>query len=294
MAELGITNTTIRELKDAGYQVKNQETPRGRVYYIIHELENASYFVSGAPKAATTFKWVEVSDIHAGSTYFDEQGFRYVLKKAQDAGFEDVHISGDLVDGYGVYRGQMANLRYWKAEDQADFLYSILAEFPFNYYASKGNHDYSFEMHGSPNPIALIELKMKEAGKFFTFLNSYAGDLIIGGVLKRMVHLSGGKAYAKSYPAQVYLRNLSGAGRGYAYVGGNKYPIRFVQFGHFHTMVEFMDSGIYCTHPGNYQFPTDLTVRLGLVGDQGSLFTECIIGDNRVLEYTSKFVLARR
>jgi hypothetical protein len=77
---------------------------------------------------------------------------------------------------------------------------------------------------------------MTREGKHFVYLNSMAGDIIIGGVVKRMLHLAGGGAYAKSYPGQVYLRNLFDSRGEDVWVRGNKYRLRFAQFGHLHSV----------------------------------------------------------
>lgn len=294
LKELGVSLDTIRQMRDLGYRIQSQNSSKGRVYYITTALENAAVFVSGRSAKPQVIKWMELSDIHVGSKQFDDKGLRSVLKRAVDEGYKDVHISGDLCDGFKVYPGHMNNLRYWKAEDQAGQLVEILSCYDLNYYACKGNHDQSYEKHGSPNPIALAENLMHSDDRHFVYLDSMAGDLVIGGVLKRMVHLDGGRAYAKSYPGQTYIRNLLDSHGEDQYVGKHKYRIRFLQMGHFHTDIMYEAAGIYCTHPGNYQFPNDYTIRRGLVGYQGSRFTDTIIQDGRVIEYNSKFIKATR
>jgi len=150
-------------------------------------------------------------------------------------------------------------------------------------------HDFSFEKRGAPNPIRLIEEKVKN----FTFLNNYAGDIIIAGVLKRMVHGASGRAYAKSYPGQTYLRDLMDGQGEDAYVHGNKYRVRFVQIGHYHTFMYYESAGVVVTHPGNFQFPNDFTIRKGLVGSQGGMLVSTTVQDGKVLEYTPTFIKPR-
>jgi len=292
--ELGTSMTEIRMLRDMGYQILNQAAENGRVYYIGSPDESPYLFVSKASRDTQHIKFLELSDIHAGSKMFDEQGLRDVLQRALDDGYVDAHISGDLVDGNKLYRGQQKNLRYWRCEDQADYLAEILMEYDLNYVAVKGNHDESYEKVGSPNPIRLIEMRMREEDKNFVFLDSMAGDLVIAGVVKRMVHLDGGRAYAKSYPGQTYLRNLFDSHGEDVWIRGNKYRLRFGQFGHFHSNIMYEASGVYCTHPGNFQFPNDYTTRRGLVGDQGARFTEFMIENRHIYEYSSKFVKPKR
>lgn len=295
LQDLKVDRKFIRDMKDAGYRILSHLNGKGKtVYYIQAAVQNPWCFIGPKTKNPQKVSWVEMSDVHAGSNQFDEAGLRQVLKQAQDEGIEDIHLSGDVCDGYKVYPGHMTNLRYWKAQDQADQIAAVLLAFAFRYYAIKGNHDYSFERYGSPNPVALIEQHFKAENRPFTYLNGYAGDLIIAGVVKRMVHLFGGRTYAKSYPGQTYIRNLFDSHGENVYINGKKYRLRFLQCGHYHTDISYEAGGMFVTHPGNYQFPNDYTVRQGLVGYQGSRFTRATIEDGHVVEYQSRFIRPKR
>ena len=290
LEELGVKLADIRRLQDKGYRVHSVKREGKMFYAILTAAENVSHYISGATKKAQTVKWVEISDIHVGSKQFDETGLRQVLKRAVDEGFTDVHISGDLCDGYKVYPGHLVNLRMWKAEDQATLLAEILRDYPLNYFAITGNHDYSFEMQGGTNPI----LKVEELVPNFIYLPSFAADLVICGVLKRMIHGATGRAYALSYPGQTYIRNLNDAAGTDAYIHGRKYRIRFIQIGHFHSSIMYESAGMVITHPGNFQFPNEYTLRRALVGEQCGRFTTVVIQNGKVLEYSSNVVKPKR
>lgn len=138
LEQLGITKGDVRALRDEGFRVQCQRVGNERVYYLIdhHEMVNA---IISTSTAREKFRWLELSDIHAGSKQFDEQGLRFVLKRALDDGIKDVHLSGDLTDGIAIYHGHLTNLRYWTMEEQAMLLAEILSEFPFRYFACHGN-----------------------------------------------------------------------------------------------------------------------------------------------------------
>lgn len=292
LAELGIKPSDIRKMKDEGYRIWSHNTEEGRLYYISSN-EQLSHFISKKQKKAVEHRWLELSDLHVGCKQFDEEGLRHCLQRAVDEGYERAFISGDLTDGNFCYRGQSRNLRYSTSQGQADYLTEILMDYDLEYYAIKGNHDEAFEKAGAPNPGALVEARMYQEGGSFTFFDSQAADVIIGGTLKRMVHLSGGGAYAKSYPAQVYIRNLLDSHGENVKIGNTKYRLRFLQCGHFHSDICFETAGIHVTHPGNFQFPNDFTIRKGLVGYQGCRFTQCVITNGNVTEFSSKFIKAR-
>jgi hypothetical protein len=289
LKQLGLTLRDIRKLKDEGHRVQSQKMGSEIYYYITTGQEMSSLFISGESPQPVEVKWVELSDLHFGSIQHDSEGLKRVLQRAVDEGFKDVHVSGDVVDGLHVYRGHMTNLRYWKAADQANYAAEVLSQFPLKYIAIKGNHCYSFEMDGSP-PIGTL---ISQAMDNYTYLNSFAADLIICGVVKRMIHGMTGRTYAKSYPGQTYIRDLLDSQGEHIYVQGHKYRLRFLQIGHFHSDISYESAGILVTHPGNFQFPNDYTIRRGLVGSQGCRFTTAVIKAGRVLEYSSKFVKPR-
>jgi hypothetical protein len=80
LAELGITLSDVREMKDAGYHILTQQQPgKGKVYYIGNPEEAPYVYHSGKGRGAQEFKWVELSDTHAGGKQFDAKGLRECL-----------------------------------------------------------------------------------------------------------------------------------------------------------------------------------------------------------------------
>lgn len=290
LAQLKCKHADIMVLKQQGSRINMRNFDGKRWYSIPTEAENTSMLISGKTKKAQHVKWLELSDLHAGSLQFDRDGLFQILEKAQEMGIEDVHISGDLCDGWKVYPGHITNLRYFKAEDQADELAEILAEFPFRYIACTGNHDFSFVKQGGQNPVAMVERRVPN----FHFLEAFAGDLIICGVVKRMIHGASGRTYAKSYPGQTYIRDLLDSQGEHVYVHGNKYRLRFLQIGHYHSFLTYESAGVWVTHSGNFQFPNEYTTRRGLVGSQGGRIVNAVIQNGKVLEFWSRFIKPKR
>ena len=133
LEELNATKKQLRELADAGYHIQSHTQKGKKVFYILTGSENCSVFLSGVSDKPQTFRWLELSDTHSGSIQFDKSGLIYILKRAEDEGIKEVHLSGDLCDGINIYKGHMNNIRYWLAEDQANNLAEILQEFKFRY-----------------------------------------------------------------------------------------------------------------------------------------------------------------
>ena len=127
--QLGITTEDIVNLRDLGYNIKEQYDPRVKdyVYYIVTSGDMAYIKISKPLKKdeVKKLKLLEISDMHAGCRNFDKKGLDKTLQEAKKRGVEFVHISGDLIDGYGVYKGQENNLKQNKAIEQVNEVMAI-------------------------------------------------------------------------------------------------------------------------------------------------------------------------
>ncbi|MHB1662668.1 MAG: OB-fold nucleic acid binding domain-containing protein, partial [Thermoplasmataceae archaeon] len=89
-----------------------------------------------------------ISDIHVGSKTFLKDGFRKMINWIKESG-EDAQrlkylvLSGDVIDGIGVYPGQDHDLEYLNPMDQYAILSDYLREIPedVQVYVMPGNHD---------------------------------------------------------------------------------------------------------------------------------------------------------
>lgn len=284
LKQLKLTMEDINYLRDNGHNVKEQYDPRVEdyVYYIVTSGDTAYIKISDPLKQGqeVNLKLLEISDLHCGCRNFDKQGLDRTLQEAQARGVEFVHISGDLIDGFGVYRGQENNLKHNKAIEQINELMAVLEKYDFWYIASMGNHDQSFCMKGGLDPIKYLEAKMAKKGKRFTYLSAYEANIIHAGIVFRLIHLSGGAARAASYKVQVYLSRVFESNLNDVEIGGKIYNLRSIQAGHFHTFYSLSMSGIRIIMPGNFQHDGDLEKRMGISGKTGGIFTELtIIGD---------------
>lgn len=207
-------------------------------------------------------------------------GLDRTLAEAEKRGVEFVHISGDLIDGYGVYRGQENNLRNNRAIEQIEDLMSVLEKYNFWYIASTGNHDQSFCMRGGLDPLKYLESRMAQKGKKFTYLDSYEGNIVHYGIVFRLIHLQGAASRAASYKVQTYISRVFESNLNDVYLGGKCYNLRSIQAGHFHTTYALSMSGVTIIMPGNFQHEGDLEKRMGITGKTGGIFRELtIVGD---------------
>ena len=287
LEQLKLSMEDIVNLKNIGYNVKEQYDPRkgDYVYYITKSGDMAYIKISDIAKGEkeVKLKLLEISDLHAGCKNFDAKGLDMTLQEAKNRGVKYVHISGDLIDGFGVYRGQENNLKKNKAIEQIEELMSILEKYDFWYIASMGNHDQSFCMRGGLDPVKYLEARMAKKGKKFTYLNAYEGNIIHSGIVFRLIHLQGGAARAASYKPQVYLSRVFESNLNDVELGNKEYNLRSIQAGHFHIFYSISMSGITIIMPGNFQHDGDLEKRMGISGETGGVFRELtIVGDKIV------------
>ena len=138
----GATEFQILQLRKLNYKVTYQYDPTHKdfVYYILEKGEDPFIFLP-ANKAEEKLRIVKMADVHLGSTEVDEKELVSLLTYLWEEGYRTISISGDLLDGYGVYRGHIENLSHQTLEMQVDLAVSVLSLFDFLYIVNKGNHD---------------------------------------------------------------------------------------------------------------------------------------------------------
>lgn len=291
LSELGINETELRYIKSMGNRVKYHYNPiiKDFVYYIVTKDDMAYIKISEASDEEEKIKILEISDLHAGCNKFDYDGLEQTLKEAVKRKIQYVHISGDLIDGHKVYKGQERVLDYPNAESQIDLIMEIFCKYDLWYIVSKGNHDDSFCIDGSMDPIKMLELKMAFKGMRFTYLDAYEANIVHCGVVFRLVHLLGGAARSKTYKGQKYMANVFDSNLNDVELGGQKYNLRSVQGGHFHIRNTFKVGGINFIMPGNYQRDGDLTKRMGITGKVGGIFRTIVIYKCQIIDEIQEF-----
>lgn len=155
-----------------------------------------------------------------------------------------------------------------------------------------GNHDFSWIKRGAPSPTKMISERVAN----FNYVPGniidrvVRGDVIIGGTMNRLVHPwsnSGRGAYALSYPAQTYLRNLMSGGVEFE-VGDKKFHMASLQYGHLHYDMNFTSFGVNVTHPMSFQGHNDFTEGKGLTGPVGLRLEKIIVVDGEVTRRSSR------
>ena len=164
------------------------------------------------PDKSNTIRFGAVSCLHLGSLYERQDSFREYVRFCEKVGIRTILVAGDILDGYGIYKGQAFEQYAIGMDAQLKVLKNkILSPSSIDFHFITGNHDESFKK--------LIGVNIGEAiaaqHDNWHFLGESYGEITLvnkGGASAKviMVHPSGGTAYAISYHLQKHIEALSG------------------------------------------------------------------------------------
>lgn len=277
----------IDELERGHVQVDitRQRGGKRSLLYHINMLPDVGniYQISDKDSKRRNMKFGFTSDIHFASKFHLPKTLKEALKSLEGDGVKKVYISGDLTDGMEIYRGHRENLITDSVEGQTDIAAELFSEFPnLEFWGVAGNHDYSFTKKSGAKPLAMLEAKCDN----FKNLGDLRADVIYKGIKIRLLHGGSGRTYARSYPTQVYLRDLFG--------GSEKRDIRempdILLVGHYHTLYNSKDHGIHVVQPGSFQDgDNEYCIRRGLTGPNGLYEIDIDYKDGIVDEFRTSY-----
>ena len=222
-----------------------------------------------------TIRFAVCGDTQAGSLYAATEQFSAFCVAAKERGCEIVLHTGDVLDGWKVYRGQEFELRDVGFDAQIARLAEMSdasATLPVAFIT--GNHDLSFKTLAGVNvggaisdaagwrhlgdEHATVELRTKDGTPYTVGL----------------YHNGGGTSYALSYRIQKSVEALE---------GGRK-P-QMACYGHYHK-AEFIPSyrNVAAIQSGCFQWQTPFMARMALAAHVGGWIVEVTPGEtwNRV------------
>jgi len=300
LAEMGVTEYQINKLAN-NYKLEYQYEPSKNdfVYYILEKGYDPFFFLpdNGEEK----LKIAKMADLHIGSTETDEKELISLFSYLWEEGYRIISMSGDLIDGWGVYRGQTENLTYATIDRQVDVAVSILSMFDFLYITNKGNHDASSTKNGGADAIALVQERMVNKGKKFVYLKSYCGYIIYKNTAIQLLHMDGGYSMqSDTYGNQkvVNAMNKTSSTRGDVNVNcidvfGDKISVINLITGHYHTLGKFMYGSMVVESPLTTQHTTDLINRRGIRSKTGARVSEMEIKDGKCVSEKGAIIFGR-
>jgi len=227
----------------------------------------------------TTFDVGIVADTHFCSIHekLDELHTFYAICKK--VGITEVLNAGDLVAGWGIYRGQENEVHTFGAKNQAQY---VIDHYPkvkgITTHFITGNHDLAWWVRSGIDIGEIISDKRPD----MNYLGQYQGDIFIGGVHFRLVHPDGGGAYALSYKAQKIAEQIP---------SGEKPQV--LCFGHWHTSHYFFYRLIHILNCGCFEGQSTFLLRKGVNPTIGGWTAEIRVGKDKkktILSFTPTFI----
>ena len=262
--EMNITVEEIDQLIDLGINIIKDS--RTNMYYIdVNSSDNMYEIISLKSNEKRSVTWVEVGALFAGHRTFDRSAFESLLSEAVSRGYTDVHFSGDLCAGPPPKkaRDNGEDWTFWTHEtsaEQAKLVVDILSKFPtLNYYAINGNNETLFEKREQINPLILIQRDLREKGINFTYKPTFTLNLVVEGVVQRIVYLKKRRSYTVSYQSEFYMDEQYAKMVDNVVIKGKTYKLMFVQFG------GAMENSF--NKNGSYSHPIFMTTNSGFIRD---------------------------
>lgn len=277
----------VGALQNSGIPVDIRQKKDGSdlLYHIrvLPDIGNV-FHISDVPDNRLRVKRFAVaSDIHLASKFHLTRSFHESLDRLEGNGIRHVYVAGDILDGVGVYRGHLENLLAVSLEDQTDIAAEAFSQHPnLHFWVIAGNHDYSFTKKNGAKPLAVLEAKVDN----ITNLGDFRADIIHHGIHTRLLHGGSGRAYAKSYPSQTYLREyFSGLQR-----EEMKSIPHLLVLGHYHTLYNGFDHGMHILQPGSFQDGNnEFCIRRGLNGPIGLWEVRIKHKGDEIREFTTTY-----
>ena len=257
-----------------------------KTYYHINMNPDVGnvYHISGKTREPKHMKFGASSDWHFSSKYHLKRTWHDAMTRAEDEGYKRIYVAGDLIDGRDIYRGHNENINSPSVEDQTDEVAEAIRKHGnLEFWGIAGNHDFSFTKKTGTKPLAILESKVDN----FKNLGDLRADVVYNGVKIRLLHGGAGRTYAISYPSQTYLRDL--------FRGSEKKEILdmpdMMILGHFHTIYDSKDHGIYILQPGSFQDgDNEYCLRRGLTGPNGMYLVDFDYKNGLIDEFATKYI----
>lgn len=231
--EMHVPLETIAEFAEKNHMALRESYTSMKTKYKLKRMEIPVHFISGDEEKEIDF--LDISDLHIGNSEFDEYELRMILEQARFNNVKYVFIAGDVFEGAPelVSVEDASDMHF----QQVSIAFQIFKDYPFKYYVINGNHDYMFEQLGLCNPIKRLAKQLEKEGIEFNFFDTYLQDFIIGGVVKRMMHVERQYFSRRKNFALTKLKKLEEEFGMSVEYEGVEYPIRFFHVGHIHTNV---------------------------------------------------------
>ena len=183
------------------------------------QLENATHnrktIVLEIPDDNNTINFGVCGDLHYGNIFERKNEFSAFCALCDKQGIKDVLVCGDVLDGFGIYKGQAFDTHAVGFEHQLNWFSKVAPKHDgMRFHFITGNHDASFKKIAGVNVGAAIAIKRPD----WNLIGEDFGDISFRTKSEReykiqLGHPGGGTAYAISYKMQKVIESLQGGSK---------------------------------------------------------------------------------
>lgn len=229
-----------------------------------------------------------ISDTHLCSKYCQIESLHKYYDILEEEEIDTVYNAGDLMDGEGVYEGQIYELDVIGSDNQVEY---TVDNYPrrkgITTYFITGNHDLKYfkkQARDVGKSVARERDDMIYLGQLGAYVDLSGKSVDYREIPNRpfmyLIHPDGGLPYAASYRSQVLARGFTEI---------SKPDIMIV--GHLHTSGYFIDRGIHIIQAGSFQDQTLYIKRKGIFPQIGGWIVEIGITGSEISSVTTTFKL---
>lgn len=219
--------------------------------------------------SGNVFSFGVVSDTHLCSIHEKLNELHTFYQICRKEGIKEILHAGDLVAGWGIYKGQENEVHTFGAKKQAE---AVIKNYPkvkgIKTYFCLGNHDLCWWDKSGIDIGEIISDKRED----MVYLGQYSGEVILNGVKIRLLHGIGGRGgvYAISYKGQKIAEQIP---------SGQKPHILIL--GHWHTCLYFFYRNIHIINAGAFEGQSTLMLRMGINPTIGGWIVKVRVGDDK-------------
>ncbi len=211
LTEYGISNVQLERMLRA----KQKKSKK----FISREVENR-------------FSFAIIADTHLCSIEERLDDLALFYEEVRKRDIKIVVHAGDVIAGWGIYRGQENEVHTFGAHNQAKY---VIKHFPkvdgVTTYFITGNHCLSFWNRSGIDIGELVSASRDD----MIYLGQYEGEIELSGVKIRLLHPDGGGAYAISYKLQKILEQIPSGRKPHILVAGHYHTALYFFYRNIHT-----------------------------------------------------------
>ena len=227
-----------------------------------------------------------VGDMQFGSKYQQETRLNECYEIGEREGIHAMLNPGDVHDGIRMYRGQEQEIFLHGADEQRDY---AIEHYPrsnlFKTHMISGNHDLVFKKIAGYD----IVKGLCAARDDLVYEGEICADFTFQNIIVRLLHPTGGVAYARSYKPQKIAEGMTAAAIDELRGGDPEALPHMLVMGHWHVTNYGRHMGVHCVCAPCLQAQTPYLAAKGLQPEIGMIIVHMLLHENNITRFQIEY-----